>query len=225
MTATPATPATIDDYIATFPDDVRPLLHGVRGAIRAALPGAEERIRYGMPAVMLSERSAIHFAAWKKHIGLYPVSVLPGDLEAEVARLRGTVVLLMAVHNVPAIAARLVSSGRDAATPVAVVADGSMPTQRTVWSTLADIAADLEREQVRPPAIVVIGEVVAVDDKADLTAYAKVDGQAGCCSPAASSSTLPMAGATTTVHEDLAKLLERFDVNQYAGSFKFYAIR
>lgn len=34
-----------------------------------------------------------------------------------------------------------------------------------------------------------------------------------------------VAGATTTAHEDLAKLLERFDVNQYAGSFKFYAIR
>jgi uncharacterized protein YdhG (YjbR/CyaY superfamily) len=83
-----STPATIDDYIATFPDDVRPLLHGVRGAIRAALPGAEERIRYGMPAVMLNERYAIHFAGWKKHIGLYPVSVLPDDLEGEVARYR-----------------------------------------------------------------------------------------------------------------------------------------
>jgi uroporphyrin-III C-methyltransferase / precorrin-2 dehydrogenase / sirohydrochlorin ferrochelatase len=79
-----------------------------------------------------------------------------------VARLKGTVVLLMAVQNLPAIAHRLLAGGRDPATPVAVVADGSMPTQRLVLSTLADVAADLEREQVKPPAIVVIGEVVAV---------------------------------------------------------------
>ena len=68
-------------------------------------------------------------------------------------------------------------------------------------------------------------EVVAVDDKADLTAYAKVEGQAACCSPVASSSTLPMAGSSTIVHEDLAQLLKRIDVNQFAASFKFYAIR
>jgi uroporphyrin-III C-methyltransferase/precorrin-2 dehydrogenase/sirohydrochlorin ferrochelatase len=82
-----------------------------------------------------------------------------------VARLRGTVVLLMAVQNLPAIAARLVEGGRDAATPVAVICDGSMPTERTVLSTLAEVAADIEREGVRPPAIVVVGEVVAVANR------------------------------------------------------------
>ena len=79
-----------------------------------------------------------------------------------VARLRGTVVLLMAVQNLPAIAARLVAGGRAPTTPVAVIADGSMPTQRTVLSTLETVEADIEREQVRPPAIVVVGDVVAV---------------------------------------------------------------
>ncbi len=83
-----------------------------------------------------------------------------------VARLRGTVVLLMAVQNLPLIAQRLVSAGRAGTTPVAVVADGSMPTQRALWSTLDEIAADLEREQVRPPAIVVVGGVVAVANPA-----------------------------------------------------------
>ena len=42
------------------------------------------------------------------------------------------------------------------------ICDGSMPTERTVWSTLGEVAADVEREEVRPPAIVVIGDVVAV---------------------------------------------------------------
>ena len=93
----------------------------------------------------------------------HPESLVEWD---SVARLRGTVVLLMAVQNLPAIARRLVDGGRRAATPVAVVADGSMPTQRTVWSTLGTIDVDLERDPVRPPAIVVVGEVVAVANPA-----------------------------------------------------------
>ena len=79
-----------------------------------------------------------------------------------VAALRGTVVLLMAVQNVAAIAERLVHAGRKAATPVAVVAEGTMPGERTVLSTLGEVAADVAREGVRPPAVVVIGDVVAV---------------------------------------------------------------
>jgi uroporphyrin-III C-methyltransferase / precorrin-2 dehydrogenase / sirohydrochlorin ferrochelatase len=79
-----------------------------------------------------------------------------------VARLRGTVVLMMAVQNAPAIAATLVEGGRPAGTPVAVVCDGSMPGERTVFSTLGTLEADMEREAVKPPAIIVVGEVVRV---------------------------------------------------------------
>lgn len=78
------------------------------------------------------------------------------------ARMRGTVVLLMAVQNLPAIADRLLAAGRPATTPVAVVAEGTMPGERTVLSTLGEIGADVVREEVRPPAIVVVGDVVAV---------------------------------------------------------------
>ncbi|KQY46452.1 iron chaperone [Cellulomonas sp. Root137] len=76
---------TTDEYIATFPDDVRPILAEVAAALRRALPGAEERIRYGMPAFMLGGRYALHFAGWKHHVGLYPVATLDPELEAEVA--------------------------------------------------------------------------------------------------------------------------------------------
>jgi uroporphyrin-III C-methyltransferase/precorrin-2 dehydrogenase/sirohydrochlorin ferrochelatase len=78
------------------------------------------------------------------------------------ARMRGTVVLLMAVQNLGAIAARLVSGGRAPSTPVAVIAEGTMPGERTVLSTLEQVAEDVVREDVRPPAIVVVGDVVAV---------------------------------------------------------------
>jgi uroporphyrin-III C-methyltransferase/precorrin-2 dehydrogenase/sirohydrochlorin ferrochelatase len=79
-----------------------------------------------------------------------------------VAGLRGTLLLMMAVENAPAIAATLVSEGRDAGTPVAVVCDGSMPEERTVLTTLGELDADLRAHAVRPPAIIVVGDVVAV---------------------------------------------------------------
>jgi uroporphyrin-III C-methyltransferase/precorrin-2 dehydrogenase/sirohydrochlorin ferrochelatase len=79
-----------------------------------------------------------------------------------VAQLTGTVILMMAVQNAPAIAAVLIEGGRPADTPVAVVCDGTMPEERTVLSTLGALATDLETEQVKPPAIIVIGAVVAV---------------------------------------------------------------
>ncbi|UFN45319.1 uroporphyrinogen-III C-methyltransferase [Nocardioides okcheonensis] len=89
----------------------------------------------------------------------HPDSLVAWDA---VARMRGTVVLLMAVDNAPAIADALVSGGRPATTPVAVVVDGTMPTERTVLSTLGDLAGDLVAHEVVPPAIIVVGDVVAV---------------------------------------------------------------
>jgi uroporphyrin-III C-methyltransferase / precorrin-2 dehydrogenase / sirohydrochlorin ferrochelatase len=89
----------------------------------------------------------------------HPESLVEWDA---VARLRGTVVLLMAVQNLPAIAEALMAAGREKSTPVAVVSEGTMPGERTVLSTLGTTAEDIERQGVRPPAIVVIGDVVAV---------------------------------------------------------------
>ena len=91
----------------------------------------------------------------------------PGDPESltdwdAVARLRGTLVLMMAVGNAPAIAETLVAGGRPADTPVAVVCDGTMPAERTVLATLGSLADDLRAADVHPPAIIVIGQVVAV---------------------------------------------------------------
>ncbi|MCY4728616.1 uroporphyrinogen-III C-methyltransferase [Nocardioides sp. STR2] len=89
----------------------------------------------------------------------HPESLVAWDA---VAGLRGTLVLLMAVDNAPAIAEVLLAGGRDRATPVAVIVDGTMPTERTVLSTLGRLAEDLAAHRVVPPAIIVVGEVVAV---------------------------------------------------------------
>lgn len=81
-----ATPTTIDEYVDGFPDGTREVLAEVAAAMRRALPGAEERIRYGMPALMFDGESyGVHFAGWKHHVGLYPVARLDPALEAEVA--------------------------------------------------------------------------------------------------------------------------------------------
>ncbi|MCR1782880.1 uroporphyrinogen-III C-methyltransferase [Nocardioides carbamazepini] len=81
---------------------------------------------------------------------------------AALARMQGTVVVMMGVENAPHIAAALISGGRPETTPVAVVCDGTMPTQRTVLATLATLADRLTEEDVKPPAIIVVGDVVAV---------------------------------------------------------------
>ncbi|WP_210443223.1 uroporphyrinogen-III C-methyltransferase [Nocardioides sp. SYSU D00065] len=89
----------------------------------------------------------------------HPDSLVAWDA---LARLRGTLVLLMAVDNAPSIAAALLAGGRSADTPVAVVVDGTMPTERTVLTTLGSLADDLVAHRVVPPAIIVVGDVVAV---------------------------------------------------------------
>ena len=80
------------------------------------------------------------------------------------ARGPGTLVLLMGVAHLPEISAELIKRGRDAATPVAVICDGTLPSQQVLTSTLGQVAADADRAGLRPPAVVVIGEVVRLRD-------------------------------------------------------------
>ncbi|OKK14973.1 uroporphyrin-III C-methyltransferase [Streptomyces sp. CB02488] len=81
---------------------------------------------------------------------------------AAVARLRGTLVLLMAVDKIGAIARALIAHGKDPETPVALVQEGTTAAQRRVDATLATVGERAEAEDVRPPAVIVIGDVVAV---------------------------------------------------------------
>jgi uncharacterized protein YdhG (YjbR/CyaY superfamily) len=69
----PNAPVTsVDGYIAARSAPVRRVLGRVRRAIRAAVPGVEERISYGIPAYALKGRTFLYFAAWKRHYSLYP---------------------------------------------------------------------------------------------------------------------------------------------------------
>ena len=75
------------------------------------------------------------------------------------ARFPGTLVFYMGVRTLPRIAERLVAEGRPADEPVAVVERGTLPGQRTLLATLADVADRAEAERIRAPAITLVGEV------------------------------------------------------------------
>jgi len=65
---------TIDEYIATFPRNVRDILEDLRRIIRESAPKSEETTSYGIPTFDLNGRHLVHFAAYKNHIGFYPTS-------------------------------------------------------------------------------------------------------------------------------------------------------
>jgi uroporphyrin-III C-methyltransferase/precorrin-2 dehydrogenase/sirohydrochlorin ferrochelatase len=143
--------------------------------------GAEEVLaclRAGVPVTVVpgvTSAVAVPASAWVPvtHRGVaqdfhvVSVHVPPGDKRSTVnwelmGGSSGTLVLLMAVERIGAVADELLRHGRSADTPVSVIADGTLPTQRTINSTLEQVEGAVAREGIRPPAIVVVGDVVSV---------------------------------------------------------------
>lgn len=71
MNASDRNVKNVDDYISSFPENVRKLLIMMRETIRKAAPEAEEGINYGMPGYKLYKRPLVYFAGFEKHIGFY----------------------------------------------------------------------------------------------------------------------------------------------------------
>jgi uroporphyrin-III C-methyltransferase / precorrin-2 dehydrogenase / sirohydrochlorin ferrochelatase len=96
--------------------------------------------------------------------------VAPGDKRSSVdwralAASSATLVLLMATEHLPAIADTLIRHGRHPATPVSAIANGTLPSQRTINARLDSVARDWAGAGLRPPAVVVVGEVVAISEQ------------------------------------------------------------
>jgi uroporphyrin-III C-methyltransferase / precorrin-2 dehydrogenase / sirohydrochlorin ferrochelatase len=109
------------------------------------------------------------------------VHVPPDDVRSAVdwetlAKSDGTVVLLMALERLGAVVRSLMRYGARGTSPVSVIADGTMPTQRTIYSTLEEVERQVADEGIRPPAVVVIGRVVTI--AAELARLARVLGSA-----------------------------------------------
>jgi uroporphyrinogen III methyltransferase / synthase len=83
---------------------------------------------------------------------------------AALARFPGTLVFYMGVRALPRIAERLQAEGRPADEPVAVIERGTLPGQRTLVATLADVADRAAAERIKAPAVTLVGPVVALRD-------------------------------------------------------------
>ncbi|MEV5695203.1 uroporphyrinogen-III C-methyltransferase [Micromonospora globbae] len=124
------------------------------------VPGVTSAV--AVPAVAgipVTHRAVAHeFTVVSGHVAPdSPASLVRWDA---LAALRGTLVILMGLKNLAAITATLVAHGRPEGTPAAVVQEGTTGGQRVLRSTLGRVAADVAAANLRPPAIVVVGEVV-----------------------------------------------------------------
>ena len=79
---------TIDEYISTFPEEVRAVLEKVRQTIHHAAPEAVETMSYGMPTFDLNGKYLVFFAGWKHHISLYPLPAGDEALQQELAHYK-----------------------------------------------------------------------------------------------------------------------------------------
>lgn len=76
-----------------------------------------------------------------------------------------TLVFLMGVANLPHIVNRLIEYGKAPSTPIALIKNGTLPSQQTVVGTLADITDKVAESKLSPPAVIVVGEVVKLRDR------------------------------------------------------------
>jgi uroporphyrinogen III methyltransferase / synthase len=114
----------------------------------------------GIPVTHRDAASAVAFVTGHEDPDK-PDSALDWDA---LARFPGTLVFYMGIKNLPLIAERLAAAGRDPEELVAVVERGTLPGQRRIVETLASIAARVEQEGIRPPAITVVGRVAGLWD-------------------------------------------------------------
>jgi uroporphyrin-III C-methyltransferase/precorrin-2 dehydrogenase/sirohydrochlorin ferrochelatase len=82
-------------------------------------------------------------------------------------RPRQTLVIYMGLMGLEALCRQLIAHGLAAETPAAVVQQATLPEQRVVAATLETLAAEAQRAQLRPPTLVIVGEVVRLRDKLD----------------------------------------------------------
>ncbi len=85
---TSSAPITIDEYIALYPAKAQAHLRQLRSIVQSVAPGAVEVISYAIPTFLVNDKAMIHFAAWKKHVSLYPFTSEMAELLPETHRYK-----------------------------------------------------------------------------------------------------------------------------------------
>lgn len=134
--------------------------HGIAVEV---VPGVTSAI--SVPAVFgvpVTQRGMVHsFTVISGHVPPgHPTSL--NNWEA-LAQTGGTLVIIMGVKNGPAIAEALIDAGRAATTPVAVIQEGTTATETGFKTTLGELGNALREHDVKPPAVIVIGEVAGLE--------------------------------------------------------------
>ena len=93
------------------------------------------------------------------------------------AKEEGTLIFLMGLKNLPNIVASLIENGKDPATPVGVLQEGTTARQRVATGTLADIVEVVKREGIKTPAITVVGDVVSLRQVLDWYGHKPLSGK------------------------------------------------
>jgi uncharacterized protein YdhG (YjbR/CyaY superfamily) len=75
---------SVDEYIASFPAEVQVILEQVRTTIQSVVAGAGDKISYQIPTITLDGKALMYFSGWKKHISLYPIPAVDGELATEI---------------------------------------------------------------------------------------------------------------------------------------------
>ena len=80
----------VEDYIDSYPMDIQVILREIRRRASAVVPEVGEKMSYQMPTVTMQGSSLFYYAAWKQHIGMYPIPPAEAALEAQIAPYRAS---------------------------------------------------------------------------------------------------------------------------------------
>jgi uroporphyrinogen III methyltransferase/synthase len=137
------------------------------GVSFAIVPGVSSAIAVpayaGIPVTHRGVASSCLIAAGHAREDTPEPASSPQDISA--VSEADTLIYLMGVETLPGIVQSLIRSGRSPDTPVAVIQEGTLPQQKTLVSALDRVVSEAEREGIRPPAVIVVGEVVRLRER------------------------------------------------------------
>lgn len=128
----------------------------------------------GIPVTHRDFASSFHVITGHEGNHKNGVSVLNYET---LAKEEGTLIFLMGLKNLPNIVASLIENGKDSATPVGVLQEGTTARQRVATGTLADIVEVVKREGIKTPAITVVGDVVSLRQVLDWYGHKPLSGK------------------------------------------------